>query len=353
MYWAGGNPYHHHQDLNRLRTAWAKPETIIVNEPVWTATARHADIVFPTTTALEREDFAWGGIELGGSPMHRALEPYEQARDDYAVFSALAERLGIAEQFTEGRTARQWIEHLWDSTVESAATAGVQLPDFETFWANGAHVDPLDVPPATFVLEAFRDDPVGSPLPTPSGKIEIYSETLASFELDDCGGYPAWRDKQEFIGSYRSAQFPLALNSNQPVTRLHSQYDFGETSRAAKIRGREKMTMHPDDAAARNISDGDIARLFNDRGACLAGVSVSDRVRPGVVVLPTGAWYDPLDPAEPMSLDVHGNPNVLTRDQGTSTLAQGTSAHSCLVEVERFDGELPPIKAFDPPPTES
>ncbi|HAY66688.1 MAG TPA: molybdopterin oxidoreductase, partial [Acidimicrobiaceae bacterium] len=180
-------------------------------------------------------------------------------------------------------------------------------------------------------------------------KIEIFSETLDSFGLDDCGGHPAWRDKREFIGSPRSEHYPLALNSNQPVTRLHSQYDFGRTSRDAKIKGREKITMHPVDAAARNIADGDVVRVFNDRGACLAGVALSDRVRSGVVVLPTGAWYDPLDPADPLSMDVHGNPNVLTRDIGTSTLAQQSSAHSCLVEVERFDDALPPVTAFDLP----
>jgi biotin/methionine sulfoxide reductase len=90
--------------------------------------------------------------------------------------------------------------------------------------------------------------------------------------------------------------------------------------------------------------------VFNDRGATLAGAVVTDRVRPCVVVLPTGACYDPLDAAEPGSLDVHGNPNVLTRDVGTSTLAPGTSAHSCLVEVERYAGSLPDVKAFRQPP---
>lgn len=349
VYWAGGNPFHHHQDLNQLRQAWSQPETIIVNEPFWTATARHADIVFPTTTSLEREDFAWGGAELAGSPMHQALEPFEQARNDYVVFSGLAQRLGIEEEFTEGRNEREWLTHLWQQTVKRAAKANVDLPAFDDFWQHGARVDPESIPAATFVLEAFRADPDGAPLPTPSGKIEIFSETLDSFGLDDCGGHPAWRDKQEFIGSPRSEQYPLALNSNQPVTRLHSQYDFGRTSRDAKIKGREKITMHPVDAAARNIADGDVVRVFNDRGACLAGVALSDRVRSGVVVLPTGAWYDPLDPADPLSLDVHGNPNVLTRDIGTSTLAQQSSAHSCLVEVERFDDALPPVTAFDLP----
>jgi len=350
VYWAGGNPFHHHQDLNRLRQAWSRPETVIVNEPFWTATARHADIVFPTTTSLEREDFAWGGAELSGSPMHQVLGPFEQSKNDYDVFAGLAQRLGIEDEFTEGRTAREWLEHLWEKTVARAAAVAVALPSFDEFWQDGARVDPASLPATTFVLEAFRADPDGAPLPTPSGKIEIFSQTLASFNLDDCGGHPAWRDKQEFIGSQRSKKYPLALNSNQPITRLHSQYDFGRTSKNAKISGREKMTIHPRDAAARGIGEGDIVRLFNDRGACLAGASISDRVRPGVVVLPTGAWYDPLDPSDPKTLDVHGNPNVLTRDVGTSTLAQQCSAHSCLVDVELFEEPLPPIRAFEPPP---
>ena len=81
--------------------------------------------------------------------------------------------------------------------------------------------------------------------------------------------------------------------------------------------------MHPDDAAARGISDGDIIRVFNARGACLAGVRITDGIRRGVIQLPTGAWYDPADPEEDNPLCVHGNPNVLTRDVGTSALAQG------------------------------
>ena len=110
------------------------------------------------------------------------------------------------------------------------------------------------------------------------------------------------------------------------------------------------MTMHPADAAARGLQDGDVARVFNDRGEVLAGVVVSDHIRPGVVELSTGAWYDPLVPGMIGSLDKHGNPNVLTMDKGTSKLAQGPIAHSALVEVERFDGELPDITVFAPPP---
>ncbi len=100
---------------------------------------------------------------------------------------------------------------------------------------------------------------------------------------------------------------------------------------------------------ARGIRDGDVVRLYNDRGACLAGAVLSEALRPGVVQLSTGAWYDPEDPAADAPLCVHGNPNVLTRDIGTSSLAQGCTGQLTVVEIERFDGPLPPVKCFDPP----
>ncbi len=116
-----------------------------------------------------------------------------------------------------------------------------------------------------------------------------------------------------------------------------------------KIKDREPATINPQDAADRGIAHGDIVRLFNDRGACLAGAQLSDDVMRGVIQLSTGAWYDPLNPGEPGSLDVHGNPNVLTLDKGTSKLAQGPSAMTALVEVEPYIGEPPPVKVFMPP----
>src|SRR5262249_11568290 len=129
---------------------------------------------------------------------------------------------------------------------------------------------------------------------------------------------------------------PLRLVANQPATRLHSQLDFGGHSGALKHRGREVMRMHPADATRRGIADGDIVRLFNERGACLAAVTLTEEIREGVVQLPTGAWYDPEDPREEKPLCVHGNPNVLTRDVGTSRLAQGCTGQLTTVEVERF-----------------
>ena len=154
-----------------------------------------------------------------------------------------------------------------------------------------------------------------------------------------------------FLGSVRSREFPLHLVSNQPKNRLHSQLDHGVTSRDARIKGREVMRMHPEDAHQRGIAEGEVVCVFNDRGACLAGVRFTNSIRPGVVELPTGAWYEPQDFSDPDSLEIHGNPNVLTRDVGTSKLAQGPTAHSCLVEVERYDHPLPEIKSYKQPKT--
>ena len=195
------------------------------------------------------------------------------------------------------------------------------------------------------IVRAFRSDPITAPLPTPSGKIEIASAKIAGFGYADCPGHPTWRPPAEGPNS----RFPLQLIANQPVTRLHSQLDFGATSLKSKIKNREPVRLHPQDAAARGIHDGDVVRLHNDRGSCLAGAVLSDLLRPGVVQLSTGAWYDPEDPTADNPICVHGNPNVMTRDAGTSKLAQGCTGQLTVIEIERFDGPLPPVKAFDPP----
>ncbi|HUN53392.1 MAG TPA: molybdopterin-dependent oxidoreductase, partial [Candidatus Sulfotelmatobacter sp.] len=344
VYWAGGNPFHHHQDLNRLRRAFARVDTLVVHEIAWTATARHADIVLPCTMTLEREDIGSTATDPLMVAMHRIAEPFGEARDDYAIFAALAERLGKAEAFTEGRSARAWLRHLYGEVQRALAAKGLPAPDFEEFWQAGELVLPQG-PDDGGILRAFRDDPDGGRLPTPSGKIEIFSAAIAAFGYDDCPGHPAWLPPAETPDE----RHPLHLIANQPATRLHSQFDFGGHSGAAKHRGREVVRIHPIDAARRGIADGDIVRLHNERGACLAAAKVTDEIRPGVLQLPTGAWYDPADPAEEKPLCVHGNPNVLTRDIGTSRLAQGCTGQLTTVEIERFAGNLPPIQAYDPP----
>lgn len=346
--WAGGNPFHHHQDLGRLRAALSKPETIVVHDPFWTGTARHADVVLPSTVSLERNDIGAAGNDPWLIAMQQAVIPPGQSRNDYDVFTDLAAALGTADQFSEGRTADEWLPHLYETWRTSLPAGTSELPDFATFWDAG-YVRMPDLDEDLVLFEGFRRDPAYAPLRTPSGRIELFSETIDSFGYEDCIGHPAWYEPEEWLGCAGGGPYPLQLIANNPRTRLHSQNDPGEYSQASKVRGREPVRLHPDDARPRGLKDGDVVRIFNERGSCLAGVVLSDDLRPGVLQLSTGAWYDPLDPAEPRSLCVHGNPNVLTFDRGTSRLAQGCSGQHALVEVERWVGPLPPIRAYDPP----
>lgn len=105
-WWAGDNPFHHHQDLGRMRRAFARLDTLIVHEPFWTATARISDIVVPARMTLERDD-------IGGTPtdpllvaMQKVRAPQGEARDDYTIFAALARRFGAEHAFTEGRRSQ-------------------------------------------------------------------------------------------------------------------------------------------------------------------------------------------------------------------------------------------------------
>ena len=351
VYWAGGNPFHHHQDLNRLRRALGRPDTVVVNDAYWTGTARHADIVLPTTTSLERDDVGGGRNDGYVIAMPRAIAPFGDARDDYEIFSGLAKHLDVWDDFTEGRTAGEWVEHIYEEFRERCTqrTVPVEPPPFDEFWAAGECQLPSSSDDHT-LFDRFRADPEEHRLPTPSGRIELFSETIDSFGYDDCPGHPVWLEPDEWLGGERAASFPLHCIANQPSSRLHGQLDAGRYSQASKVAGREPIRIHPDDAAARGIADGDVVRVFNDRGACFAGAIVTDEVRTRVVNLSTGAWFDPVDPAEAVAACAHGNPNVLTADVGSSRLAQGCSGQHVLVEIERYTGTPPPVRAHEPPP---
>jgi biotin/methionine sulfoxide reductase len=348
VYWAGGNPFHHHQDIGRLRAAFARPETIVVHELGWTATARHADIVLPSTMSMERDDLGGAAYDPLLVAMHRLVNPYGLARDDYDIFTDLARQLGVADVFTEGRSSADWLPVLYERTADALRRQGHDAPEFVEFWQRGELELPLSADD-NGPMRAFRSNPEQATLRTPSGKIELCSATIAGFGYDDCPGHPSWLPPSDGHGSAAIRTFPLQLIANQPAARLHSQLDFAAYSGASKIHGREPMRIHPADAAERAIEDGDIVRIHNDRGACLAAAVLDDALRPGVVQLATGAWYDPEDAEADNPLCAHGNPNVLTRDVGTSRLSQGCTGQLTCVQVTRFTGNLPPIRAYDPP----
>ena len=346
IYWAGGNPFHHHQDLSRLTRAWQIPQTVIAHEWCWNGLARHSDIVLPVTTPVERSDIAMTPLDPYLVSMEQAIAPVGAARDDYDIFTSLSRKMGTEEAFTEGRTSEDWQRWLYEVSQQRLSRSGLELPSYDQFRAAGWHKLPL--PETTNIMFSdFRRDPEAHPLKTPSGRIEIYSETVAGFAYDDCPGHPVWLAPPEWLGT-DDKDYPLHLLSNQPRTKLHSQLDQGQVSAAAKVKGREEAFMNPEDAHPRGITDGMVIRLFNARGAIYAGVRVTDRIRPGVVMVPTGAWLDP-DPDNP-SLCKHGNPNMLAPDRPTSKLAQGPAAHSCLVQAEAVaQDSLPPVTAFIPP----
>ena len=344
VYWAGGNPFHHHQDIPRLRRALARPDTVVVHDPYWTAMAKHADIVVPSTTSYERDDYSGSRNDPLLMAMPALAEPYADSRDDYTTFAALADRLGFGDQFTEGRTAKEWLVHLYEKW---STELDFVVPSFEDFWREGRLRLPTEA--GLTLLADFRADPVTHRLGTPSGRIEIFSADIDGFGYDDCAGHPKWYEPTEWLGGDRAASYPLHLLANQPASRLHSQLDGGGTSQNSKVAGREPIRIHPADATERNLVDGDVVRVFNDRGACLAGVVLDDGLRPKVVQLSTGAWYDPEDAGDPDALCVHGNPNVLTADVGTSSLAKGCTGAHVLVEIATHTGPVPPVRAHQPP----
>ncbi len=347
VYWAGGNPFHQQQDTGKLLEAWQKPESIFVNEIWWNATARHSDIVLPCTSSLERNDLGGASVEPYLFAMHAAVTPQAMAKSDFDIFRGIAKQLSIEDEFTEGKNEMEWIQYIYESTIENNQNAA--LPSFEKFWHGDGKLK-LPLPEkARVVLQEFRSDPLSNPLSTPTGKIEIYSATIDNFDYDDCPGHPVWLEPAEWLGCDKSKQYPLHLISNQPKTRLHSQLDNGCTSRHSKIRGREPVRLNPEDAKTRNISINDIVRLFNERGQCLAGALLDENITTGVVQIATGTWWDPETPGQANSLCKHGQVNVLTMDKGTSKLAQGPIAMTCLIEIEKFEGETPAITIFDAP----
>lgn len=347
VYWAGGNPFHHHQDLNRLMGAWQRPDTIIVHEQFWNSTAKAADIVLPASLSLEREDLGYASREGQLVAMKKLREPVGEARSDFEIFASIASHMGKREQFTEGRSPREWLIHMYDMFRRDTEHLR-QLPDFETFWATGRLDLPVPDEPV-LLLGEFRANPEQSPLPTPSGRIELFSREVSALKLADCPGQATWLEPVEWLGAKAALDYPIHLLSQEPAKRLHSQLDHAELSLGGKVSGHEPILIGEQDAAARGIRDGDVVRVFNARGAMLAGATLVKDIVPGVAVIATGAWFDPDEWTPDNRLDRHGNPNAVSLDIGASQLSQATVAQSCLVQVELWAGPDRPGRAHKPP----
>src|SRR6185369_7736751 len=145
-------------------------------------------------------------------------------------------------------------------------------------------------------------------------------------------------------------KYPLHISSNHPKDRLHSQLCGTSLRESYAIGGREPCIINTADAKARGIKTGDVVRVFNDRGQILAGAKVTDAIRPGVIRVSEGGWYDPAEPTKPGSLDRYGDVNVLTVDMGTSRLTQGNCGHTAVGNVEKYNkGPAPKPMVFVAP----
>ncbi|WP_298042942.1 molybdopterin guanine dinucleotide-containing S/N-oxide reductase [uncultured Campylobacter sp.] len=357
IYWVGGNPIVHHQDTNTNIKAWRKPRTIVVNEIYWTPTAKMADIVFPTTTEYERNDITMSGdySNMHIIPMKQVVAKQHGAKDDYQIFTDLCKAYadGLAEAYTDGgKTEMDWIKEFYEgaaSAVNANTALGVQMPSFEQWWEKNEPTEFYETPEsAAYVsFEDFRNDPVLEALGTPSGLIEIYSDTIAAMNYKNCGAHPMWFEPVEWLGmKEKPAKFHLL--SLHPLDRLHSQQSNTSNRKRYAVADREPVLINTEDAKELGIKQGDLVRVYNARGEILAGANVSDDIMRGVVQIFEGAWYDP----NAEGLCKNGNPNVLTIDLPTSELANGNISHTALVNIELYKhkaGEDIKLTAFMPP----
>lgn len=337
MIWnyAGNCLINQHSEINRTHEILQddkKCELIVVIDCHMTSSAKYADILLPDCTASEQMDFA---LDASCGNMSyvifndQVIKPRFECKTIYEMTSELAKRLGVEQQFTEGRTQEEWMRHLYAQSREAIP----ELPTFEEFRKQGIFKK-RDPQGHHVAYKAFREDPQANPLTTPSGKIEIYSQALADiaatwefFFFNDTATTEIYTPGFESYQDPLNKQYPLQLTGFHYKSRVHSTYGNVDVLKAAC---RQEMWINPLDAQKRGIHNGDKVRIFNDRGEVHIEAKVTPRMMPGVVALGEGAWYDP----DAKRVDKGGCINVLTT-QRPSPLAKGNPSHTNLVQVEK------------------
>jgi anaerobic selenocysteine-containing dehydrogenase len=304
VYNVGGNFLVQGSDVGKNIRAFEALDFAVCHDYVLTPTARYSDVVLPVTTPLEREDII---LTSGGNYLlyaQQAVPPQHNARNDYDIFCELAERLGFLEEYSEGRSAEQWLAHFLEDS---------EIPDVETFKRDGIYVAPDQL---RVGLSDFASDPGAHPLATPSGRVEIASGAYAAT------GFPAFPTCRIYP---TSEQFPLRLVTPHPRYRIHSQWGNLEVHP-----GREPhlLRMNTRDAMKRGIGDGDLVLVQSPQGRLSIEATVTGDIMPGVASLCEGVWprfgTDGIDGA--------GSANVLTSTEPTLP-SNATRTHSVSVEV--------------------
>ncbi|MGC8780176.1 MAG: molybdopterin-containing oxidoreductase family protein, partial [Anaerolineae bacterium] len=306
VYNLGGNFLNQGADIRKNMRAFEALDFAVTHELFLTPTARYCDVILPAASPFEKEEIGipWAGNYLLYRP--QIAPPAGLARSDYDALSELADRLGFGPAFTGGRSAGAWIEHF---------IAESEIPDPEAFRRTGIYLAPEQ---ARVGLADFAADPEHRPLRTPSGKVEIAS---ARYHRET--GFPAIPTWQPAPADER---YPLRLITPKSPHFTHSQ---GWNIPELRRRAGHALTMHPSDAARRGLADGDLARVFNDRGVVCVPVRLSEAIMPGVVSLPEGAWAV----LDARGVDMAGSANMLTATDGTAPGA-ACIMHGIGVEVQ-------------------
>ncbi|HAU3157784.1 TPA: dimethyl sulfoxide reductase subunit A [Salmonella enterica subsp. houtenae] len=314
----------------------SKCEMIVGIEHFMTASAKYCDILLPDLMPTEQEDLISHesagnmGYVILGQP---ATSPKFERKPIYWTLSEVAKRLGpdVYQTFTEGRTQHEWVKYLHAKTK----ARNPEMPDYEEMKQTG--IFKKKCPEEHYVaFRAFREDPAANPLKTPSGKIEIYSERLATladtWELKKdeiihplpayTPGFDGWDDPLR-------QRYPLQLTGFHYKARTHSSYGNIDVLQQACP---QEIWINPIDAKARGIQHGDTVRVFNQNGQMLIPAKVTPRILPGVTAIGQGAWLN----ADMFGdkVDRGGSINILTSHR-PSPLAKGNPSHSNLVQVEK------------------
>ena len=355
-------------DGNKLIRAYQSPKLeFVVNQDCWWSTETgFADIILPACTTLERNDIGeWGscGGYVNDSSssnnhrvviyQHKCIEPLGESRSDYQIFSDLAERLGVKEEYTEGNTMEDWIKKEFESS---------DLPkyiSFDEFKKKGYFVVPLpeeykSTPALRWFYEGRECDTpdrikMSSKLTTYSGKIEFVSQSILKYFPDDEEKPPVPRYIPSWEGhaSELASKYPLQLLTPHSRYTYHTHYDSHVEPWLGDIPGHrilkngyywQTVRIHPFDAEARGINDRDIIKVYNDRGAVLGIACVTERMRPGVVhSYESSSKYDPVEPGKAGSVDRGGCMNILAPSRMMSRNAPGMACNSCLVEITKWE----------------
>jgi len=316
LYIIGCNMLNQFLNLNKGIQALQKPEFIVIHELFMTPTARYADIVLPAAHFLEREDI--GQPFVGGAyniVMEKTVDPQGQARTDLAIFTGLASCLGIAG-FND-RTDAEWLNEFM------AKTPG--MPSYEALKEKKVYLADTG---GTYI--SFKDqieNPGQHPFPTPSGKIEIYSQKIAEMQNPMIPPIPKYLESWEGPGDVAIAAYPIQLVSPHSKARVNSTLD--NIPRLKKIAD-DSVWISIQDARSRGIQDGDRVRIRNDRGRLVVTAKVTGRIMQGVASLDAGAWYRP----DESGTDRGGCVNVLTRD--AKSPAGAFPSNTCLVQIDKL-----------------